>query len=167
MSCSCWTWTTPFCGLGEITILNEEINCQQCRPIKCNSLVLMNSLGKKAIQMTTKVRPSLGPWNEHRSWYLNTFWVVWKTLSYIYIYLGSTGRSFWQIFLKFVTNIPFCNSLDKLFGRKNPIIFSPALAPPLPKFSYLGPMSFLLILLFLNNMVEIIFTKTLSPFVIF
>lgn len=115
-----------FLRLGRhIMIFNEEINWQQCRPIKCNSLVLMNSLGKKAIQMTTKVRPSLGPWNEHRSWYLNTFWVVWKTLSYIY--LGSTG--FWQIFLKFVTNIPFCNSLDKLFGQKNPIIFSPALAP--------------------------------------
>lgn len=130
--CSCWTWTTPFCGSGDIMIFNEEINWQQCRPIKFNSLVLTNSLVKKAIQMTTKVRPSSGPWNEHRSWYQNTFWVVWKTLSYIYIYLGSTGCSFWPIFFKFVTNIPFCNSLDKLFGRNIPIIFSPVLGPPSP-----------------------------------
>lgn len=129
--CSCWTWTTPFCGLGDIMIFNEEINWQQCRPIKCNSLVLTNSLGKKAIQMTTKVRPSPGPSNEHRCWYQNTFWVVWKTLSYIYIYMGSTGHSFWQIFLKFVTNIPFGNSLDKLFSRKNPKYFLPFWGPPL------------------------------------
>lgn len=60
-------------------------------------------------------------WNEHRSCPQNTFWVVWETF-YVYEYLLSRGRSFWQIFI-----VIFCNSLDNFVGQRNLITFIPIL----------------------------------------
>lgn len=39
------------------------------------------------------------------------------------MYSHRRGRNNWQIFFKFNTNIPFCNSVDKFVGQNNTLIF--------------------------------------------
>lgn len=56
------------------------------------------------------------------------FWYVYNGFSKLYtlmtMYLRCRSRNCWPISIKFVTNICFCNCLEKFIGRKSSIIVS-------------------------------------------
>lgn len=57
-------------------------------------------------------------------------YTVWTICTMCYMYLRYSSRYCRQIFLRFARNIPFCNSLGKFIGQKNPLIFTPFIFPP-------------------------------------
>lgn len=80
----------------------------------------------------------------------NTFWVflnfIRETSSIIMYsrYLRSRGGNSVQIFFKFGTDIPFCNSLDKFDGQKIQLYLPTVGGGGYPQFSCLVPQKVLL-----------------------
>lgn len=58
-------------------------------------------------------------------------YTVWTICTLCYMYFRYSSRYCRQTFFRFAGNIPFCNSLGKFNGQKNPLIFTSFIFPPI------------------------------------